>query len=171
MISDLGIPWKSKWAPKTYAIRETMPMSRLIQKWLEYCSTREVSWYPGKAMVNPQTFKPGLHLNANANDACGNEARQNVWYICTLFDFAKAANRPYINVLNVNSLWITNCQWIAFDKLQNVRHTTKCCSPHLGNISTLNDCFVFACCVRICVLFALACKPGFSLAVNFVYVV
>ncbi len=29
-------------------------------------------------------IKPGLHLNANVNDTCGSEARQNVWYIGTL---------------------------------------------------------------------------------------
>ncbi len=30
-------------------------------------------------------LKPSLHLHANANNACGREARQNVWYIRTLF--------------------------------------------------------------------------------------
>ncbi len=34
-------------------------------------------------------LKPGLHLNANSNDVCGSEARQNVWYICTLFDIRR----------------------------------------------------------------------------------
>ncbi len=31
------------------------------------------------------SVKPGLHLNANANDICGQEARQDIWYIRTLF--------------------------------------------------------------------------------------
>ncbi len=46
-------------------------------------------------------IKPGLHLNAN--DVCGQEVRQNIRYIRTLA-FAEAANRPYINVLYMNSL-------------------------------------------------------------------
>ncbi len=34
----------------------------------------------------------------------------------------------------------------------------KCCWPRLGNTSTLNYHFIFAC--RICLLFVLRCKPG-----------
>ncbi len=72
--------------------------------------------------------------------------------------FAKASNRPYINVLNVNSLWSTFSRQIAFACLPNVRRIAECCLPCLGNTSTLNDRFVFACCIRI--LFAFRCKLG-----------
>ncbi len=86
------------------------------------------------------------------------EMRQNVWYIHTLCSaFAKAANRPYINILYANSLWSTDSRRIAFGCLQNVHRTVECCLPHLGITSILND-FVFACQIRI--PFAFRCKPG-----------
>ncbi len=46
-------------------------------------------------------LKLDLHLNVNVNEACGSEARQNIWYICTLFGIAEAVNRPYIQTYRV----------------------------------------------------------------------
>ncbi len=54
-------------------------------------------WRNKKLTPKSEDVKPGLHLNAN--DICGREARQNVWYIRTLSALAEAANRPYINIL------------------------------------------------------------------------
>ncbi len=48
----------------------------------------------------------GLHLNilnTNANDGCRGEAEHTVHFVYGLA-FAKASIRPYINVLNANSL-------------------------------------------------------------------
>ncbi len=42
----------------------------------------------------------------------------------------------------------------------HIHHTADCCSPCLGNTSTLNHRFVFTCLVRICILFAFRCKPS-----------
>ncbi len=38
-----------------------------------------------------QPLKLGLHGNANANDICGQEARQNIWYIRTLFGICRGS--------------------------------------------------------------------------------
>ncbi len=65
--------------------------------------------------------------------------------------FAEAANRPYINVLNANSLSSTDSRRIVFDCLPNVCHTAKCCLPRFGNMATLNDRFVFAYHIRVCI--------------------
>ncbi len=57
-------------------------------------------------------IKLGLHLNVNK--ARGNEARQNIWSICTLFGMRR--DREYtlhLNVSNVNSLWSTDSLQIA----------------------------------------------------------
>ncbi len=111
----------------------------------------------------------GLRLNANANDACGNEVRQKIWYICTLA-FAKASNRPYINILNANSPWSTYSRQIAFGCSLNICRTVECCLSLLGNTSTLNNRFFFTCCIHI--LFAFRCKPGCKIRAKtkFVYV-
>ncbi len=60
----------------------------------------------------------GLHLNAN--DTCGSEIRQTVWYICTLFSICRSMNWPYINILNANFLWNTNSQWMFVAQLNAV---------------------------------------------------
>ncbi len=106
-------------------------------------------------------FKLGLHLNANATEACRSEARQGKIYSTFVhcLTFAKATNRPCINVLNVSSLRSTDSQWIAFGCLPNIHHRAKCCLPRCANTSTLNNRFIFACCIHI--LFLFRCKPGF----------
>ncbi len=78
---------------------------------------------------------------------------------CRLFGICQAANGPYINIFNTNSLWSTNSWQIAFGCLPNVHRIVECCLPHLGNTSTLNDRFSFAC--RIHILFMFRCKTGF----------
>ncbi len=62
------------------------------------------------------------------------EARRGRMYSTFLhcLAFAEASNRPYINVLNVNSLWSTGSRWIRFGCLPNVRRTAKCCLPRLS---------------------------------------
>ncbi len=40
---------------------------------------------PYLVIIDKYIVKPNLHLNANVNNACGREPRQNVWYIRTLF--------------------------------------------------------------------------------------
>ncbi len=72
--------------------------------------------------------------------------------------FTEAANRSYINVLNVNSLWSTDSWKIVVGCLPNIQHTSACCLPRLSNTSTLNDHFVFICPIRV--LFAFKCKAG-----------
>ncbi len=71
-------------------------------------------------------------------------------------------NRPNINVLIVNSLWSTDSWWLAFGCSPHVCRTAECCLPRLSNTSTLNDHFVFTCCVQVRILFAFRCKPGFK---------
>ncbi len=69
--------------------------------------------------------------------------------------------------LSLFSLERSNCTalwWMHVFNLPNIYHTAKCCLPRLGNMSTLNDRFVFACCIRI--LFTFRCKPGFKRIVN-----
>ncbi len=80
--------------------------------------------------------------------------------------FAETANRPYINVSYANSLWCTNSRRIAFSCSSNIRRMVECCLPRIGNISTLNDGFVFA--FRNRVLFAFRCKPGLMSAIHHV---
>ncbi len=63
--------------------------------------------------------------------------------------FAEAVNRPYINILYVNSLWGTDSRQIAFGCSPNIRHTAECCLPRLRNTSTSNIRIVFACRIRI----------------------
>ncbi len=108
--------------------------------------------------------KLGLHLNANGTWMQTTHADESWGRIYGTFihcsAFAEAANRSYINVLYTNSLWCTDSRWIAFNCSLNIRHTAECCLSRLGNTSTLNDGFVFAC--RIRVLFAFKCKPGFK---------
>ncbi len=72
--------------------------------------------------------------------------------------FAEAANRPYINVSYANSLWYTDSWRTAFGCSPNIHHTAECCLPRLGNMSTLNNGFVFACHIRV--PFVFRCKPG-----------
>ncbi len=79
---------------------------------------------------------------------------------------AKEANRPYINILYANSLWCTDSWQIAFSCSPNVFRTGECRLPRIGNTSTLNNGFVFACCIRACVPFAFKCKPGFKWTPN-----
>ncbi len=71
-------------------------------------------------VVNP---KPGLHLNANMNDSCGSEARQEVFVRCSAF--ADSANRTYIKILNTDFLWSSDSPWTVFSCLLNAEH-----SPH-----------------------------------------
>ncbi len=53
---------------------ERMPRSCTIKsRFFVHCS---IKW---------GSIKLGLHLNVNANEACGSDATQNVRYICTLF--------------------------------------------------------------------------------------
>ncbi len=91
------------------------------------------------------------------------EARWGITYgsLVHCSAFAEASNRAYINVLNLNSLRGTASRWIAFGCLPNVRRIVECCVPHLGNMCTLNDHFVFTCNFHINVLFAFRCKLGF----------
>ncbi len=98
------------------------------------------------------SLKPCLHLNANE--------RRGRMYVTFVHWSAlvEAANRPYINILYANSLWSTDSWWIAFGCSLNVRRTAECCLPHLGNMSTLNEDFVFACHVRI--QFVFRCKAN-----------
>ncbi len=114
------------------------------------------------------SLKAGLHQNANTNAACENDAYVHVCKFVDCSAFAEAANRPYINVLYANSLWCTDSRRIAFGCLPNVRHTAECCLPRLRNTSTSNVQIVFACCIRVRVLFAFRCKRGFR--VEFVQV-
>ncbi len=72
--------------------------------------------------------------------------------------FAEASNRPYINIMNVNSLWSTNGRWMVFGYWPNVCRIGECCFSRLCNMSTLNNRFVFACHIRI--LFTFRCKLG-----------
>ncbi len=69
--------------------------------------------------------------------------------------FAEASNRPYINVLNANSLRSTDNRWIMFGCSPNIRCTTECCLPLIHNMSILNDHFIFACHIRILFAFIL----------------
>ncbi len=47
---------------------------------------------PNKRRMNTIVcLKPALHLNANANNACGREVKQNVWYIRTLFGIRRGS--------------------------------------------------------------------------------
>ncbi len=82
------------------------------------------------------------------------KARQGKIYgtIVHCLAFAEASNRPYINVLNANSLWSTDSRRIDFDCLLNVHRTAEYCLPHFSNTSALNDHFDFACHVRFCSL-------------------
>ncbi len=48
--------------------------------------------------------KAGLHWNANTTAACEKDAYIHVGKFVNCSAFAKAANRPYINILYVNSL-------------------------------------------------------------------
>ncbi len=89
------------------------------------------------------------------------ELRQNVWYIRTLFGIHRGSKLTYMKVLYANSLWCTDSRRIAFGCSPNIHHTAECGLPRLGNTSTLNIRIVFECCVRICILFAFRCKPGF----------
>ncbi len=75
--------------------------------------------------------------------------------------FAEAVNRPYINVLIVNSLWSINSRQIVLGFSLNICRTDECCLPRLINTSTLNNCVVFAYHIRVHVPFAFRCKPGF----------
>ncbi len=59
-----------------YCLQSVRKLYLLFKKWRE-------------SPVYKITIKPGLHLNANTNDACGSEARQNIWYICTLFGICR----------------------------------------------------------------------------------
>ncbi len=90
------------------------------------------------------------------------EGRRGRMYGTFLYglEFSEAANRSYINILNVNSLWSTDSRRIGFGCLSNVRHTVECCLPRLGNTSTLNDRLVFACHVHV--LFVFRRKPGLT---------
>ncbi len=106
--------------------------------------------------------KAGLHPNANTNTACENDAYVYVGKFVDCSAFAEAANRPYINVLYVNSLWCTDSRRIAFGYSPNVRHTAECCLPCLSNTSTSNVHIIFECRVRIRVLFVFRCKPGLT---------
>ncbi len=64
------------------------------------------------------------------------EARQGRMYGTFLqcSAFAKASNRPYINVLNANSLWSTDIRWTEIGCLPNVRHTAEYYLPRNVNI-------------------------------------
>ncbi len=106
-------------------------------------------------------FKAGLHQNANTNAACENDAYVHVGKFVDCLAFAEAANRPYIKVLYTNSLWCTDSRRIAFSCSPNVRHTAECCLSRLRNTSTSNVRIVFACRVRVRILFAFRCKRGF----------
>ncbi len=105
--------------------------------------------------MDKEPLKPGLHLNTN--NTCGWESKQNVCTFVHRSAFAEAANQPYINVLYANFFWCTDSRRIAFGYSPNTRRTAECCLPRLGNTSTLNDGFVFTCCIR----FEFWCKPGF----------
>ncbi len=70
--------------------------------------------------------------------------------------------RLHLNVSYANFLWSTDSWWIAFSCLPNIRRTAKCCLLCFGNTSTSNIRIVFACRIRICVLFAFRCKLGFA---------
>ncbi len=114
-------------------------------------------WYDVKrAWI--ETVKAGLHRNTNA--ACENNAYVYVGKLVDCWAFTEAANRPYINVLYANSLWCTNSRQIAFNCSLNVRRAAECCLPRLRNTSTSNIRIVFACRIRIRVLFAFRCKRG-----------
>ncbi len=104
--------------------------------------------------------KPGLHLMWMRTTHA--EARQGRMYSTFVYclAFTEVSNKSYINILNVNSLCSTNSRWISFGFLSNICRTAKCCLPCLGNTSTLNDCFINACLIRV--LFAFRCKPGFK---------
>ncbi len=99
-------------------------------------------------------LKPGLHNCECERCMWTRHERRGRMYGTFLHCLA------FINVLYANSLWNTNSWLIAFGCSPNIRHTAKCCLPLLGNKSTLNDGFVFACCVRIHIPFAFRCKPS-----------
>ncbi len=112
-------------------------------------------------LLKVMCMKPGIHLNGMQTTHV--EARRGRTYVtfvyCSVFN--ETSNRPCINLLNANSFWSTDSWWIVFDCLPNVRRTAECCLPRLGNLSTLNNHFVFAC--RIHIFFVFGCKPGFRL--------
>ncbi len=58
--------------------------------------------------------------------------------------FAEASNRPYINILNVNSLWSTDSRLIEFCCLPNVCCTVECYLPRLGNTFALEQSYTNA---------------------------
>ncbi len=127
-----------------------------------YLSRLEVGGGGQMLVCQPVHLKAGLHRNANTNAACENNAYVHVGKFVDCTAFAEAANRPYINVLYVNSLWCTDSRRIAFGCLPNIRHTAECCLPRLKKTSTSNIRIIFACRVRVCVLFAFRCKRGFT---------
>ncbi len=107
-------------------------------------------------------IKRGLHLHVNGTQIWMTLADESWGRMYGTFVhssvFAETANRLYINVLYANSLWCTDSRRIAFGCSPNVRRTAECCSPRLGNTSTLS--IFFECCVRH--LFAFRCKPRFK---------
>ncbi len=133
--------------------------------WFRTWPSTWVSWQTGQWQSTPRRITSSIRnckagftsaCERNTNDAWGRAARQNVWYILTLF--VEAANRSYINVLYTNCLWCTDSRWIAFSCLPNIRRTAEYLLPSLCNTSTSNIRIIFECCVRI--LFVFRCKPG-----------
>ncbi len=110
-----------------------------------------------------RALKAGLHRNANTNAACENNVYVYVGKFVDCLAFAKAANRPYINVLYANYLWCTDSRQITFGCSPNIRHTVECCLPCLGNTSTSNVRIVFECHICVRILFVFRYKPGFRL--------
>ncbi len=82
----------------------------------KYIPCRSVRWY-----CIALRLKPGLHLHANVNDACGQSRGRMYSTFVHYLAFAEAANRPYINVLYANSLWCTDSWQIALGCLPNIR--------------------------------------------------
>ncbi len=101
-----------------------------------------------------------LHLNANTNQAYGSDVWKNAWYIYTPFGIhGHSKCFLHLNVSYANSFWSTDSIQIAFDCLPNVCRTAECCLPRLGNASTLNVRFIFACLVHVPSTFSH--KPSF----------
>ncbi len=97
---------------------------------------------------------------------CVNNAYVYVGKFVDFLAFAEALNRPYINVLYMNSLWCTDSRRTAFGCSPNVCRTAECCLPRLGNTSTSNVRIVFECRVCVRILFAFRCKCGFRCHYN-----
>ncbi len=128
-------------------------------KWQHWYSVK-AAWIETVIYCSSFRVKAGLHRNVNV--ACENDAYVYVSKFVDRWAFAEAANRSYINVLYTNSLWCTDSRRIAFRCSPNIRRTAKCCLPRLRKTSTSNVHIIFACCIRVCILFAFRCKRGLS---------